>query len=83
MGKTRIRRPVVTDPTCLKKTRWPCQASATAGAIHVLEYHAEHEVDPLRQLTQLTQLFVYRCPHCAGWHLTKRATGEAITLGAI
>ena len=70
----KINRPKRADPTCLSKARWVDSMSATAGAIHALEVIRDQNADgPSR-------LFIYHCPHCYGWHLTRRVCGEAITL---
>lgn len=59
---------------CLGKRRWSDELTAVAGAIHVLE------IEP-----NLTRLFVYRCPNCCGWHLTRRPqpNQQPITRGSV
>lgn len=56
---------------CTGKRRWSDQLAATAGAIHALE-----------QFPNQPPLYTYRCPYCAGWHLTKRRQPdqEGVTL---
>lgn len=56
---------------CSGKNRWADELSAVAGAIHSLERHKDSP-----------ELYVYHCPECKGWHLTKRpqAGQQPITL---
>ena len=56
---------------CTGKHRWSDEMSARAGAMHSIE-----------QYGQVEKLWVYRCPHCSGWHLTKirQAGQEPVTL---
>jgi hypothetical protein len=46
---------------CTMKQRWSDQFAAVAGAYVHLE---KNQVD--------LDLYTYRCPHCKGWHLTKK-----------
>lgn len=46
------------DPTC--ERRWPDEMSARAGALFAIETYKRE-----------SKLYVYRCPTCRGWHLTK------------
>lgn len=44
---------------CTGKRRWSDELSACAGALDAVERHREE------------RLWVYQCPHCRGWHLTR------------
>lgn len=46
--------------TCANKTRHPDEITARAIAMHAIQTHGNTR-----------QLFVYRCPQCSGWHLTR------------
>lgn len=46
---------------CLRKTRHSDEMLARLSAVHLFE---------TKQAT-VDELFVYRCPNCRGWHLTK------------
>lgn len=46
---------------CTGKHRWSDELSARAGAIYALETYQGAK-----------KLWTYKCPHCAGWHLTRR-----------
>jgi hypothetical protein len=50
--------------TCESKKRWPDEHSARAGAMVSIELNGN-----------ATELWVYNCPECRGWHLTKRNNG--------
>lgn len=53
---------------CLSKIRYPDEAVARAATAHHLEHGSSEAVE----------LWVHRCPHCRGWHTTKRPQpGEA------
>lgn len=56
---------------CAGKHRWSDELSARAGAIHSLETYGGPP-----------KLWTYKCPHCAGWHLTRawQRGQEPITL---
>lgn len=43
---------------CRRKTRYADEFAARAGGIHRME-------------ADQAQLWIYRCKHCRGWHLTK------------
>lgn len=47
---------------CTGKHRWPDELSARAGALHSIEAFGSAYA-----------LWVYRCPLCRGWHLTRNA----------
>jgi hypothetical protein len=47
--------------TCASKRRYPDEALARATAMDALERRPE-----------VGKLYVYRCPKCNGWHLTKQ-----------
>lgn len=64
--------------TCQRKHRHPDEFTARASAQYCLETH-----EPNRK-----SLWVYPCPVCRGWHLTKRrndvalkVTRDALVLG--
>lgn len=44
---------------CAGKRRWSDELSACAGALAAVERR------------QVDKLWVYQCPHCRGWHLTR------------
>lgn len=46
---------------CTGKHRWPDELSARAAALHAIETYRN-----------ASALWVYHCPHCRGWHLTRR-----------
>jgi hypothetical protein len=50
------------DKACSNKTRYADEYAARAGWIHAMEE------DP-----EIGQLYFYRCDHCRGYHLTRRA----------
>jgi hypothetical protein len=50
---------------CLRKKRYPDQMLARIGALTVLESGQ----------SSVPKLWVYRCPNCSGWHLTKNEWG--------
>lgn len=60
--KPRIKITRQHDETCEGKKRWPCEITARAGAMAVIERNDPGTPDAL---------YVYRCPTCRGWHLTK------------
>lgn len=61
-GKPRRYR---TDKTCQAKRRYTSEVEARAGAV----------VD-MRERANRHRLWVYRCPHCSGWHLTHKEQGR-------
>ena len=46
---------------CAKKKRYPTQPDAVRAAA--------------RRVRKVAYLRTYRCPHCAGWHLTHKHPG--------
>lgn len=48
---------------CDNKHRWADELAAIAGAIHAFEKYHNSKGE---------SLWVYRCPLCKGWHLTKK-----------
>ena len=51
---------------CIGKQRWADEMAARAGAIYAIETFRKAD-----------KLWVYRCPHCYGWHLTRtRQVGQ-------
>ena len=46
---------------CQSKLRYPDEITARAAGLHYREHYAT------------IALYVYRCPHCAGYHLTRAA----------
>lgn len=53
------------DPTCRGKRRYSDDVAARAAAAVSLEEQANR-----------TKLWVYKCPHCFGWHLTHKNGGR-------
>jgi predicted SprT family Zn-dependent metalloprotease len=51
---------------CLNKTRYSDEYTCRAGAQHVL-------TNPRFGMT-VARMFVYKCPNCRGWHMTKQST---------
>lgn len=49
---------------CEAKRRHPDELLARAAAMRAIEIHNETD-----------RLWVYQCPECRGWHLTKRNNG--------
>lgn len=55
-----------TDNTCKGKRRWVSEVEARAvGAIDIEE-----------SAGKVLHLWVYRCQHCSGWHLTSKNQGS-------
>jgi hypothetical protein len=54
--------------TCQSKRRHPDEITARAAAMRAIQYRG-----------QVNKLWVYPCPECRGWHLTKKNNG----LGAL
>lgn len=53
-----------TDPTCSGKRRFSDEVEArAAGMVSLREWPGQ------------ARLFIYPCPHCHGWHLTKSNNG--------
>lgn len=50
---------------CTNKTRRPCEATARALAMHMLQ---------TGKITS-SRAWVYSCLHCRGWHVTSHGTG--------
>ncbi len=50
------------ERSCLSKTRYPDEATASASALHLLE---------TGKVEQTITFYTYRCTNCRGWHLTK------------
>ena len=61
-GKPRKYR---TNHTCQVKQRWVTEIEARANALLSLEERRDTD-----------RLWVYRCPHCSGWHLTSVPNGK-------
>lgn len=55
--------------TCRKKRRHADELTARAAAMSHIE----------RGLADVGELYVYQCPECAGWHLTKSRQRAAVT----
>jgi hypothetical protein len=53
------REVAATERMCASKSRYPDELTARAAGQH---YREHNETKPL---------FVYRCPNCRGYHLTK------------
>lgn len=53
------------DPVCIAKRRYTDEPQTIAAAI-----------DSLERFPGETALWYYRCPHCNGWHLTKKNHGN-------
>jgi hypothetical protein len=49
---------------CQKKHRHPDELTARAAAMDAIQRHGNTD-----------KLFVYRCEHCKGWHLTRFPVG--------
>lgn len=52
--------------TCASKRRYPDELTARAGAMHDIHH-----------VGNASELYVYRCPECRGFHLTRRDNGVA------
>lgn len=50
---------------CAKKTRWPDEMSSRAGAMSSIE-----------RFGGVDRLWIYRCPFCRGWHLSRNNAGR-------
>jgi hypothetical protein len=59
------------DPACASKRRHPDELSARAHAMFALEEYGN-----------VRKLYVYRCPTCRGWHLTKSDNGRRLMVTA-
>lgn len=58
-------------PVCRPKRRYASEVEARAGAMLSIE-----------EVGDVAQLWVYRCKHCAGFHLTKQSNpGPMVTAG--
>lgn len=53
--------------TCLGKRRHPDEWTARAVGQHAI-----------REYGNVEWLYVYRCPECHGWHLTRRPSGVPV-----
>ena len=53
---------------CLTKTRYADEYSARAGAFHVLTTERFHMT--------VDRMFVYKCPNCRGWHMSKKTSAH-------
>lgn len=60
---SQLRRPPL---LCADKRRHPDEVAARAHGMRSIENNKNAEM-----------LFVYRCEHCAGWHLTKSPLGKS------
>jgi hypothetical protein len=63
-----LKRPVL---TCRRKKRHPDEFTARAAAMSAIEQHDNAKV-----------LYIYRCPECRGWHLTRRNNGVLVKVTA-
>lgn len=55
---------------CTGKRRWSDEMTARAAALHALETYRNTD-----------KLWVYQCPHCKCWHLTKqKGWNEPVTI---
>ena len=61
-GKPRSYR---TDQKCKAKRRFADEATARAHAMLAIE-----------EVRNRVELWIYRCPHCGGWHLTHKKQGR-------
>ncbi len=50
---------------CLRKRRYTDECQARAAGMESLEKYPGEK-----------KLWVYSCPHCSGWHLTKHHQGK-------
>lgn len=66
--------PAEWERRCTGKHRWPDEFTARAGAAHAI-----------KAFGKVSALYVYRCPHCRGWHLTrtKQYGQEPVRAGAL
>ena len=48
---------------CKKKTRYSDELTALAATTHVSDVEGTQE------------LYIYKCPHCKGWHMTGLGSG--------
>lgn len=55
---------------CARKHRHPDEATARAAAAFSIEHHQNSD-----------ELYVYRCPACHGWHLTRFKVGAPVKAG--
>lgn len=58
-------------PACRDKRYYPDECTARAGAMLAVE------LDPIK-----TELWIYKCRECRGWHLTKRRQGRTYKVTA-
>lgn len=58
-------RRYITDKNCKMKDRFTDEPQARAAALFAIE-------NPRNGDKPRTQLWVYRCDHCSGWHMTSR-----------
>lgn len=56
-------RRYVYDKDCKMKDRFTDEPQARAGALIAIE-------NPRRESEKVDRLWVYRCKHCFGWHMT-------------
>lgn len=71
--KTRASPPQVETKSarvCASKHRHPDEITARAAAAMHIE-----------QIANVDTLYVYRCPECNGWHLTKHPNGVPVRAG--
>jgi hypothetical protein len=62
-----LRNPVVAERSCESKVRYTSEDVARAVGIE-------------RQNDSAVPLFIYECPLCRGWHLTKRARPKELAV---
>jgi hypothetical protein len=55
------------ERACIKKLRYPDELTARAAGMHYID-HYEHDAPK--------KLWWYKCPHCAGVHLTSNDNGR-------
>lgn len=58
-------RRYVEDRGCKQKDRFSDEPQARAAALYAIE-------NPRRANEPIDRLWVYRCPHCFGWHMTSK-----------
>ena len=59
----------VTDRACKQKSRFTDEPQARAAALHAIE-------NPRDPRKPIDRLWVYRCKHCFGWHMTSSDCGK-------
>jgi len=62
-------RRYVYDKDCKMKARFTDEPQARAGALIAIE-------NPRHPKERVSRLWVYRCPHCFGWHMSSSDHGK-------